>query len=156
MNDHLAQEGAGADRDDGANDLDRSRHVESAWDDVVHVRPRRGAQHAIDRREQFDERERQRRLRRRRLCRKEGAREVIASFLAAALEHVDDLAHLLILEQASYELRAGILPLLLFAGGEQELGFDPAAISRYSAASFSSRVRMHSTNCCAIRAIGMS
>src|SRR5207248_10010560 len=90
-----------------------------------HVRMRDGAQDAIHRREQLDERERQRRLRRCGLRRKESARKVTSVFFSAPLEYVDVLAHLLVLEQPTHKLRPRVLPQLLLPGGEQELSFYP-------------------------------
>ena len=52
------------------------------------------------------------------------ARELIAALFAATLEHVDDLAHLLVLEQPSHELGARIFPLLLVAVRQQHLRLD--------------------------------
>ena len=74
--------------------------------------------------EQLGQRERERRLRRRRRLRQIRARELVAPLFAATLEDVDDLAHLLILEQSANELGARILPLLLVAARQQQLRFD--------------------------------
>ncbi len=100
-------------REHRANDQDGSRNVERARNHLVHVGASDCAQNAVHRGEQLGERERERRLRRRRRLRQIRARELIAPFFAAPLEQVDDLAHLLILEQPSHELGARILPLLL-------------------------------------------
>ena len=121
--DDVAQEHARAEREHGANDLDRARHVERARYNVVHVRSRCGAKHAVDGGQQLDERERERCLRRRWLCREIGTGKVASPLFAATLEQVDDFTHLLILEQATNELRARILPLLLLPHGQQELRF---------------------------------
>ena len=52
------------------------------------------------------------------------ARELVAPLFAAPFEHVDDLAHLLILEQSTHELGARIFPLLFVAARQQQLRLD--------------------------------
>ena len=80
--------------------------------------------------------------RRSRRLRQIRARELIASLFAASFEHVDDFAHLLILEQPANELGARIFPLLFVVPrGSSSCALmrsSRAAISRYSAASFKS------------------
>ena len=67
-----------SDRDDGAWDVERSRNH------LVHVRRGDGTQHSVDRRQELRQRECERRLRRSRLLRQIGARELIAPAERAA------------------------------------------------------------------------
>ena len=80
------------------------------------------AQHAIDRRQQLSEGERERRVDGRDV---DGLRhpttwELVPTLLATTLEEIDDLAHLLILEQAAHEFGAGIFPRFLALSPRQE------------------------------------
>ena len=103
-----------------------------ARNDFVHVRLRstaRSTRSTAD--SSSDERERERRLRRRRRLRQIGARELVAALFAATLEHVDDFAHLLILEQAAHELGARIFPRLLVAARQQHLRLDAKQARRH-------------------------
>ena len=121
----------------------------------------RDAQDAIDRGEQLAQRERERRFRRRGRLRQVGAREPVAPLLAGALEHVHHLAHLLVLEQATHELRARIVPRLLAIGARQQhLRLDAQQPRRHLEV-VRRLVQLAAcgcaaTNCSAMRAIGMS
>src|SRR6185503_11463665 len=115
----------------GANDLHRARNVDRARNDLVHVRRRHRAQHAIDRGEQFRERECQWRHRRRRGLRQIRARKLVAPLYAAPLEEIDHLAHLLILEQPPHQLGAWIFPRLDVRARQQHLRLDAQQPSRH-------------------------
>jgi hypothetical protein len=90
----------------------------------VHVRLAHRAQHAIHGPEQLREVERQRRLWRRGLIREKRAGEVPPPVLGAMLEHVDDLAHLLVFEQTADELRARVLPIVALTPRQEHLRLD--------------------------------
>src|SRR6185295_1068746 len=58
--------------------------------------------------------------------RKIGARKSVPAVVAANLQNVDDLAHLLILQEAPNQLSAWIVPrLVALSPRQQHLSFDP-------------------------------
>ncbi len=110
---------------------DRTRNVQRARHDLVHVRFLGRAQDAVDRREQFRQRERERGLGRRWRLRQIGARKLVSPLFTASLEDVYDFAHLLVLEQPPHELGPRILPQLLVAPRQQHLRFDAQQARRH-------------------------
>ena len=67
-----------------------------------------------------------------RLRRQPGAREPGATIFRRALEHVDDLAHLLVLEQPAHELGARIFPrLVVLVARQQHLRLDAQQARRH-------------------------
>ena len=102
-----AQLQRGADADHRIGNIERSR------DHLVQRGRLARAQHAIHGGQQLREGQRKRRLRRRGGRRQVRPPEAIATLLAAPLEMVDHLADLLVLQQATHQLAARVLPLLV-------------------------------------------
>ncbi len=116
------------DHRDCAVDIERPRH------DVVHVRSFRSTQNAVYGTEQLADRSRERADRRGRhqVLREVRASEAVSAIVAASFENVHDLAHLLVLEQPSYQLRARIFPLFVtFPPREQHLRLDANESGRH-------------------------
>ncbi len=141
----------------------RAIHVERSRNHVVNHRTTRLPQHAIHRREQIGQRCRERTL----VFiatfdgnRNVGSREPVAPIVTEPLEHVHYLAHLLVLEQAPHQLRAGVFPPSIPSGRGNSIcaliRSSRAAISRYSAATSIPSPPMRARNWSATRAIGMS
>ena len=85
------------------------------------VGSRGDAKHAIDRGEQLGQRERQRRSTAASArCGRHARAKRLRRSSARSLEHVDDFAHLLVLEQPPHELRARIFPRLVVLAARQE------------------------------------
>src|ERR1700680_3738815 len=124
---------AGTDRQHRAHDSYRAIHIERSRNDVVDERLSGQPKHPIDRREELWERKRER-ARDRDLDRllRIGTRETTAAILTPALEYIDDLADLLVLEEAPHQLGARIIPdIFTLAAGQKHLRLYPHEPGRH-------------------------
>ncbi len=96
--------------------IDRAGHVERTRNDRVNARAACDAEYAVHGGKQFQQGDREARRRWRRdgqHCAR--VREAAATEFRPDFEHVDDFSHLLILEQATHQLRTRIIPRFVAA-----------------------------------------